>query len=200
MGFLTKLQAEWPVIAQAPWNFALAVAIVTAVVWIVMQWRYRETIAKLKERIEARDDRIKSLESTGDGGSVAMELAALKKSIAGRRLTDDQRFKLRNALRGKGGRAEVTYNASGSDCQRYAHDFRDVFKEAGWDTTCNAVLSGAMNAGLGLAIATQNLATFTPGTEAMARALAEAGLHYDVDHMEVPPNLDVRLIISVRAL
>jgi hypothetical protein len=55
------LERNWPAVTAAPWAFAVVTAVISIVVWTVMRWRYGETVAKLKERIEDRDHEIARL-------------------------------------------------------------------------------------------------------------------------------------------
>lgn len=52
---------ELAAISAAPITFLGAVGLVGFGIWVVMRWRYRETINKLKERVEHRDDEIARL-------------------------------------------------------------------------------------------------------------------------------------------
>lgn len=62
MDIVETLRAESLVISAAPWSFGIALLAAIAGVWVIMRWRYAETIEKLKERLTDRDERIQALE------------------------------------------------------------------------------------------------------------------------------------------
>lgn len=61
MDFIGTLKENWAAVMAAPWAFVLVTALLGVGLWRVFEWRYHETIAKLKERVEHRDDDIAKL-------------------------------------------------------------------------------------------------------------------------------------------
>jgi hypothetical protein len=194
MGALETLRTESAVVFAAPWSFAICIAIAVAALWAAFNWRYGGMIAQLKERLDAREDRIKYLESHSPSGAVRAELAELKRRLEPRRLTEDERFKMVASLMHSSGSISVEYSG-GADSRRYAHDFKEVFDERGWTTRATHVL-GTLTSRSGLMLGVDNLRDYNMAQSLVADALIAAGIHFDVQHIEMPNDAEVRLTVT----
>jgi hypothetical protein len=55
---LETLRTEAAVIVNAPWSFAICLAIATGIVWAVLNWRYGAIIDRLKDERDSLKDKL----------------------------------------------------------------------------------------------------------------------------------------------
>ena len=64
--WIDQFQREWPVIAQAPWSFALAFVLLFGIMWYGFSKYYRHSM-------EMKDDTIVNLERKLEHGPIIMQ-------------------------------------------------------------------------------------------------------------------------------
>lgn len=263
MELLTALKENWAVVVAAPLAFVIAVAIAAIIIWGAMEWAYRTSQNKAKERLEERDeristlkekatereDRIKALEAQvkdqegqintlkakcGDrdaqvtnltselqrvqseleeanSKSIAVEfvdrpkagtwapqkikLIDMQERLEPRRLTNSQRVKLVNRLRGLGKFAKVATAMKAEDGGLYSDDLVRAFAAAGWDVDA-ATLYGGPRSKFGLSLAVENPTQLTAIQTAIFAAFHDSGI--EIDLAKGGEGVDAEIQIGVR--
>lgn len=125
MGALETLRTEAAVIADAPWSFALCIAVVAVAIWGVMNWRYGSTIAKLKERLEAAPAGGGVPESLFQSGTAVASVFAPRISLSTNSVTFGQvfggpHFDVRKEFEFRGHRLRMTSHAMATGTENAA--------------------------------------------------------------------------------
>jgi len=204
--FLKYVAGEARMILDAPLAFIASVLAMTGLVYAAMRWRYGRVISHLEERVKFRDDRLAEYREklhTGSPDEAKAKIDALENRLAQlqpRRLTDQQRCRLRDVARDAGNpySIQIAYDVGCPDGQVFSGDFRAAFANAGWRVTRTAVLGGreVPTSGRGLQVA--DTKKLTSAELVVHNALVQAGIPHNVllggRHED-----DVRLLVTAAA-
>ena len=166
------------IIAQAFPAFLAAVlaatALASALVWWVLNWKYRTILdhnkaekahsdaekAALKSMLTLREDQLSSrFQSTPRDEAVNMieALKAQVASIAPRRITSNTKLELKALAAGpvnEERKIDISWEALAFDAERLAHDLISVFDQAGWHVEGSRNIGGDPTFGVALSVAT----------------------------------------------
>ncbi|MGD0565270.1 MAG: hypothetical protein ABSA66_19550 [Roseiarcus sp.] len=208
---------EGRVILRAPATFAIALAILGGAIWAAMNWTYSSQITNLQSRLSLRDDQIADYKTklggaTPDEAKKRLDALELQvKALSPRRLTEGQKAKIVQSLKGSSGIIEIVQDMGAPDAKAYTGDLALVFQAAGWVVSLPAAL-GLGNpppSGVGLMVA--NPAAMQPIELATKRALEAAGIAFDIQQQNrpqrptlppivpaLPPQPNVGLLITTK--
>jgi hypothetical protein len=139
MGVLETLRAEGVAIGQAPWSFAICVAVVTGVLFVVLRAFKAQEIADLHSRLTLKSDEAADYRRKLDGATpeeararvtkLELEVQQLKSAVSHRRINADIRNALDRITATKP--VKITYNASAEDGPELATEIRDYLRRRG---------------------------------------------------------------------
>ena len=133
-------------ILQAPATFAMALAILGGLIWGAMSWSYSSQIANLQSRLSLKDDQIADYKTKLEGATpdeAKRRLDALElqvKALSPRRLTEEQKGKIGQSLKGSLGSIQIIQDMGAPDAKAYTADLALAFQAAGWAVALPAVL------------------------------------------------------------
>jgi len=181
------------VILQAPATFAIALAILCGIIWGAMSWSYSSQIANLQSRLSLRDDQIADYKTKLEGATpdeAKKRLDALElqvKALSPRRLTEEQKGKIVESLKGVSGTIEIVQDLGAPDAKAYTGDLALAFHAAGWVVNLPAVLGPGSPPPNGVGLRVTNPAALQPIELAVKRALEAAAIAFDIQQENRPP-------------
>lgn len=184
---------EGRVILQAPATFAIALAILGGSIWAAMNWTYSSQITNLQSRLSLRDDQIADYKTKLEGATpdeAKRRLDALElqvKALSPRRLTEDQKGKIIQSLKGVSGTIQIVQDIAAPDVRAYTADLALAFQAAGWSVAIPAVLGIGNPPPSGVGLRVENPAAMQPIEIAVKRALEDAGIAFDIQQENRPP-------------
>jgi hypothetical protein len=207
---LTHVAAETRAIAAVPVAFIGSLLVLAGIVYVAMRWRYGVVISDLEERLKVCSERVAEFckklntqspdEAKAHLDAIEAQLAALRRQVPPRRLTDRQRVLLRDAIVRPVRVAcsiEIEHDMSCSDCKAYAQDFCSVFAAIpGWRVNALGFynLEEVPSSGLGLRVIDPTNLTNTEFI--VLNALQQAGIPHDVIRGR-SQQTDVGLLVTV---
>lgn len=215
---LRHLEREGQVILQSPLTFTISALVVATALWWLFQWRTSDRIESLEGRIKLRDDQVANYKAKLSGATpdeAKARLDALERQVmalAPRRLTDDQRRKLKKALTGVRGTIEIAHDVAAADARRLAADFTTVFQEANWTIVSASVMGIGAHPLTGIALQVADTVSLSPLELHLKRAFEEAEIDFDLQlglqrlsppphfstDIQRPPDLDIGLLLTSR--
>jgi hypothetical protein len=197
------------VVLQAPLTFAVAAILVAGIVWAALDWKYSAQISDLQSRLSLRDDQINDYKNKLSGATPdeaknrldALELQV--KALSPRRLTETQKDKIVQSLRGVSGNISIAQDMGAPDAKVYTGDLALAFQAAGWAVTLPAVLGVGNPPRTGVGLRVANPAALRPAELATKTALEAAGIAFDIQQETIPPwpissQPDVGLLITTK--
>ncbi len=204
MEFVDQAQAVWPLVKGAPFLVLLLIALLSLVIWLILNWRYQATIESLKSRLELKDDRIVDYERKLDVGSPDEAKAKLKELelrldlLEPKIISADAQGKMTAALRCSNGVADIVHDISSRNAQIFADNLARVFREAGWEVRRPMVM-GVTNPPIsGLSVKVKNPNQLTEVEKAAVSSINAAALRFDLDGGLMPdPDSpeDIRILV-----
>jgi hypothetical protein len=210
---VSTLKANWSVIAQAPWAFAVWTVVIAGVVWAVINHLKANRIEALEGRLKLRDDEISDYKrklsgATPDEAKARIDsLEGRLNQLMPRRVTAEQREQIRAALVSIPGNAQIGSDMACADAPAFAAGLIAAFQSAGWEISNPSFmrLSGPPMSGLGLRVT--DPANLSQKENAVASTLRGAGLSVDIQpgksarHVhDQRPAADIELVITPRVL
>lgn len=200
-------------IQQAPWIFGLWTMVIIGAVWAVVSHLKGNQLESLEARLHLRDDEISDYKRKLSGASPDEAKARIDgleerlNQLMPRRITADQREKIRAALNGSTGYVSINTDMACSDAPPFAAGLSGAFVAAGWQVR-NPSFMGLSNpplSGMGVRVEDPNKLSYSQGI--VVAALRTAGLAFEIQRggMRMPqlpdePTLDVEIVITPRVL
>lgn len=194
-------------IAQAPWSFAICLAVVAGVIFLVLRSLKAQEIADLNSRLTLRNDEISDYRRKLDGKSPEEakarldELEARIARLQPRRLDAAQREMIRAAVAGIASHISIAADMAAADARGLVADLSAAFQGAGWAVS-HAMVGGPANpppSGFGVSVADPD--NLTGAQAAFVAALRSIGIDFDLrrgmmDDMPGRPALELELLIT----
>lgn len=180
-------------ILQAPATFAIAIVILAGIIWGAMNWTYSSQVTNLQSRLSLRDDQIADYKTKLEGATpdeAKNRLEALElqvKALSPRRLTEEQKDKIIQSLKGVSGTIEIAQDMGAPDAKAYRGDLALAFQAAGWIVSLPAVLGLGNPPPTGVGLMVGNPAAMQPIELATKRALEAAAIVFDIQQQNRPP-------------
>jgi hypothetical protein len=184
---------ELGVITQAPMSFILALAVISIGVWYAIGWRYAGTIDSLDGRNKLQADQIADYKNKLSGASpdeAKRRIDALEeqvRALSPRRLTAEQKNKLRLALSSKNHLIEISDDMADADARGYKGDIAFVFQSAGWQLRLPMVMGVGNPPPTGLGLRVSNKAFLNPAEALVKQAFEGAQISFDLQEDPFPP-------------
>ena len=188
------LAGEGRVILQAPATFLVAIAIVFGIAWVALDWKYSSQISNLQSRLSLRDDQIADYKDKLNGATPDEakkrldELETQVRALSPRRLTNEQKGKLTQALAGTSGVIEIAQDAAVSDAKAFTGDLATCFQVAGWTVSLPSIFAPGYVPPTGVALRVLNPGSLRPAELNAKKALEAAGIEFNIEGGFRPPN------------
>jgi ribosomal protein L29 len=153
--FVDYIVGEWKVISQAPFTFVIASMFLCGLAYLAARWRYAISIEHLEHRVKLRDDEISDYKRKLEGASpdeakariqeLRAELTEVRNQIRPRRLSVEQKHRIRNRLRmypEMTGRLQLSRDVSCTDCEGLADDIAEAISDGGWEVERTTSMGG----------------------------------------------------------
>ena len=206
---------ELSVIAQVPVSFLLCLSVIALIVWRALNWKFLGTIDNLKSRNDLQAAQIADYKDKLSGASpeeAKKRLDSLEiqvKALSPRRLTEEEKQKLFNMLKGFKGKIDIIHDAAAGDAKAYTADIASVFNDAGWELSLPMVMGVGMPPRSGIALQVHDIKALEPIELAVKHALDAVGIQYDIQPAlrRLPqgsfgypnqPNPDVGLLLTTK--
>jgi len=197
------IAGEGRVILQAPVSFLVSVALVGVAIFLILKAFFKERISVLDARLshaqELADDYKNKLQgATPDEAAGAIrELQDRVRAIEPRRLTNDQRQRMREVLgRLSGSTIEVVHDGACPDANGYSMAFAHLLGEMGWRVSTPMVIGPGMRPPSGLAIAIPDIKAQTEHARALAEALRAAKIEFDLYGQHRGRESEITLLVT----
>lgn len=214
MGEVIKaLNANWSVIVQAPWAFAIWTVVVGGVVWAAINHLKQNSIENLEGRLKLRDDEINDYKRKLSGATPEEakaridSLEARLNLLMPRSVSAKQRETIREALASETGIAQIGTDGACADAPAFGSSLSAAFKSAGW-TVINPFFMGLSNpplSGLGLRVADPS--ALSRKENLVVSIFRNVGLSVDVQPRyelgnigDMRPTPDIEIVITPRVL
>ena len=188
------LAGEGRVILQAPATFLVAIAIVSGIAWVALDWKYSSQISNLQSRLSLRDDQIADYKDKLNGATPDEakkrldELETQVRALSPRRLTNEQKGKLTQALAGTSEVIEIAQDAAVSDAKAFTGDLATCFQVAGWTVSLPSIFAPGYVPPTGVALRVLNPGSLRPAELNAKKALEAAGIEFNIEGGFRPPN------------
>ena len=194
-GIVTTLKANWVVIAQAPWAFVIVTAVITATLWIVINFFKAVQFEALEARLKLRDDEIGDYKRKLAGASpdeAKARMEALEKAINAlqpkqRSLSDTQKHLICKdlaRLEYKEGLLAIIYVQMSLESASYARDFQEALAVVGWNVVPDVLIFGPRITKKGLTLSGSPSAEHQPVLTALTLGFQAAGLEFALETQE----------------
>lgn len=182
---INTFRSEFPVIAGAPWSFAIGLTVIGLLIWTVVRWSKAKEISDLESRLKLRDDEIADYKRKLDGATPdeahhqIEELRAAIRRLDGPKLTADQAGALAMAAARAPGNLEINCDVGFVQGRAYARALGEAFSAPGWQVYIGNVGGVEDIPKKTLTVSLRPEENRTDQDRAMIAALDAAGLEYE---------------------
>lgn len=189
MDFGAMADSVWKQIVtvwNAPVPFIAVVLLASFIIWKIVQREYSNRLADAASRLDLSHARVQDYERQLSGASPVQAREQIERletrlnELEPRRVTAEQREKMRAVLTAVQGRISIGSDMACTDASQFRASISAAFRDAGWAFT-NPSFMGLGNppmSGLGLRVPDPD--NMRPTDQAVAQGLRAAGLVFDI--------------------
>lgn len=193
MGFVDYIQSEWGVITGAPAIMTVGAALLVSAAFAAARFLYAARIETAESRLKLSEDRVLQYKEKLEGASPddarkRMDLLELQvMALTPRRLSEEQKGRLRSILGSASYAVEIAHDAAAGDAKAFAADFLMSFRLAGWPVISSMVMGVDQPPASGVALQVRDLHAFQPAERVVSQALNALGVAFDLQLNTRPP-------------